>query len=197
MDEFVSVLKGLWTQNPFSFDGEFFKLKDGRLPTTPRTRPHPPLYAASRSEPGKESIARQCDVWFVSYKPGFRNFEANMAGVVRDIADMNERAKSHGRTLRYGISTHIICCDTIAEAHAQADALEAYGATSRIALVPALALGAGLVGTPEVIVERIEQYRAAGVELLMLHFHPMMQGLRTFIDRIMPKIARTIARNAA
>jgi FMNH2-dependent dimethyl sulfone monooxygenase len=197
LDEFVSVLKGLWTQSPFSFDGEFFKLKDGRLPTTPRTKPHPSIYAASRSGPGKDSIARHCDVWFVSYKPGFRNFEANMAGVVHDIADMNARAKSHGRSLRYGISTHMICCETLAEAHAQADALEAYGATNRLALVPALALGAGLVGTPEVIVERIEQYRAAGVELLMLHFHPMMQGLRTFIDRIMPRVPRTAARTAA
>jgi FMNH2-dependent dimethyl sulfone monooxygenase len=91
----------------------------------------------------------------------------------------------------------MICCETLAEAHAQADALEAYGATNRLALVPALALGAGLVGTPEVIVERIEQYRAAGVELLMLHFHPMMQGLRTFIDRIMPRVPRTAARTAA
>lgn len=192
MDEFITVMKGLWTENPFSIDGEFFKVKDGRLPTTPRTKPYPPLYAASRSGPGKETIARHCDVWFVSYKPGFRNFDENLASVAREIAEMAERAKTkHGRTLRYGISTHMICCDTLAQAHAEAEALEAYGATNRLALVPALALGAGLVGTPELIVERIEQYRAAGVELLMLHFHPMMAGMRNFIERIMPKVPHT------
>ena len=38
--------------------------------------------------------------------------------------------------------------------------------------------------------ERDEQYRAAGIETLMLHFHPMLTGLRTFIDRIMPKLSR-------
>ena len=200
MDEFVTVMKGLWTQNPFTFEGEFFKVQDGQLPTTPRSLPHPPLYAASRSGPGKDTIARHCDVWFVSYQPGYRNFGDNIAGVTRDIAEMNERAWSHGRSLRYGISTHLICCDTLAEAHAQADALEAYGATNRIARVPALALGAGLVGTPDLIVERIEQYRAAGVELLMLHFHPMMQGMRNFIDRIMPKLphaAKPLPKTAA
>jgi dimethylsulfone monooxygenase len=190
MNEFVSVLKGLWTENPFTFDGEFFKVRDGKLPTTPRRQPHPPLYAASRSGPGKDTIARHCDVWFAAYKPGFRNFEENIAGVARDVAELRQRAKSFGRTLGFGLSTHMICCDTLAQAHAQAEALEAYGATSRIALVPALALGAGLVGTPDVIIDRIAQYRELGVELLMLHFHPMLAGLRTFIDRIMPKLPR-------
>lgn len=188
LDEFVRVVKGLWTETPFTFEGEFFRFKNGRLPTTPRTRPHPPLYAASRSGPGKDSIAKHCDVWFAAYKPGYRNFEQNIAGVARDVADLNEAARSYGRKLRYGLSTHMICCDTVAEAEAQADALEAYGATSRIALVPALALGAGLVGTPEMIADRIHRYRDLGIELLMLHFHPMMDGLRTFIERVMPKL---------
>jgi dimethylsulfone monooxygenase len=193
MEEFAIVLKGLWTQTPFTFEGEFFRVKDGRLPTTPRSRPHPPLYAASRSAPGKDSIARHCDVWFATYKPGFRNFDQNIAGVGRDILELNARAKSYGRELRYGLSTHVICCDTLHDAHAQAEALEAYGATNRIALVPALALGAGLVGTPGLIIDRIRQYEALGIELLMLHFHPMMDGLHTFIDRIMPKLSPTIA----
>src|SRR5262249_60418293 len=88
------------------------------------------------------------------------------------------------------ISTHLSCCDTLAEAHGEADALEAYGATSSIALVPALALGAGLVGTPELIIERIERYCDIGIELLMLHFHPMLAGLQTLIDRLIPKAPR-------
>ena len=193
MDEFLSVLKGLWTSSPFTFEGEFFQVKDGRLPTTPRSKPYPRLYAASRSGPGKDTIARHCDVWFASYKPGFRNFEENIAAVARDAAEMTDRARSYGREITFGLSTHVICCDTLQEAHQQAEALEAYGATSRIALVPALALGAGLVGTPEVIVERIERYRAAGIETLMLHFHPMLSALRTFIDDIMPKLSRDSA----
>ena len=191
MSEFIAVLNGLWTENPFTFEGEFFTVKEGRLPTAPRHQPHPPLYAASRSGPGKDIIARHCDVWFAAYKPGFRNFEENIAGIARDVAEMRQKARSYGRELRFGLSTHLICCDSLGEAHAQADALESYGATSRIALVPALALGAGLVGTPEVIIDRMERYSALGIELLMLHFHPMMEGLHTFIDRIMPKLARS------
>jgi FMNH2-dependent dimethyl sulfone monooxygenase len=188
LDEFVSVLKGLWTENPFTFDGEFFQIKNGRLPTTPRRKPHPPIYAASRSGPAKHSIARHCDVWFASYKPGYRNFEENIAGVERDVAELNSTARSYGRTLRYGLSTHVICSDNLSEAHTKADELEAYGATNRIALVPALALGAGLVGTPDMIVDRIHRYESLGIGLLMLHFHPMLDGMHTFIDRIMPKL---------
>ncbi len=190
MEEFLTVLKGLWTEAPFTFEGEFFQIKDGRLPTAPRQLPHPRLYAASRSDPGKDSIARHCDVWFASYKPGFRNFDENIVSVARDVEDMQARARTHGRSLAFGISTHMICCETLAEAHAQAEALEAYGATDRLARVPALALGAGLVGTPDLIAERIAQYDEAGIGLLMLHFHPMMAGLHTFIDRVMPRLPR-------
>jgi hypothetical protein len=43
---------------------------------------------------------------------------------------------------------------------------------------PAPELGAGLIGAPELIVDRVDKYGAAGVELPTLNFHPMMYGLR-------------------
>src|SRR4029077_15886270 len=63
MSEFISVLKGLWTENPFTFEGEFFGIKEGRHPprevlstqggrAPPRARP--PAYPAAlcRQPPG-------------------------------------------------------------------------------------------------------------------------------------------------
>jgi FMNH2-dependent dimethyl sulfone monooxygenase len=74
----------------------------------------------------------------------------------------------------------------MAKAEGRADELEAYGKTDRVAAVAARALGAGLLGTPRDIADRIRRYEDAGVDTLMLHFQPMLEGLETFAGEVMP-----------
>jgi FMNH2-dependent dimethyl sulfone monooxygenase len=186
MDEYLRVLNGLWDEPSFSMTGEFYQLSNGRLPTKGFRKP--PLYAASRSDDGKEIIARTCDVWFISPPHHYDAFGDNLNYVVGEIAGMNERAAGHGRKVGYGISCHVICAPTEQAAKEQALELEEYGKTDRIAAVAAKALGPGLVGTPEVIAERIDRYRQAGVECLLLHFHPMIEGLASFGEQVMPLV---------
>lgn len=54
--------------------------------------------------------------------------------------------------------------------------------------VAAKALGAGLVGTPEIIADRIRLYQEAVIDCLMLQFHPMKDGLEKFAAEGMPLI---------
>ena len=88
------------------------------------------------------------------------------------------------------MSAHVICADTLAEAHARAEELEAYGQRDRISSTAARALGACLVGTPERIAERMRRYEEIGVELFLLHFHPMLAGLDTFARKVLPLLPR-------
>jgi FMNH2-dependent dimethyl sulfone monooxygenase len=44
----------------------------------------------------------------------------------------------------------------------------------------------GHVGTPEIIARRIRRYKELGIDCLMLQFHPLMEGLETFAERIIP-----------
>jgi FMNH2-dependent dimethyl sulfone monooxygenase len=186
MGEFIEVLKGLWSEETFSFAGKFYRAERGSLPTRSWRRPHPPLYTGSRAPAAKDIVARLCDVWFVSVQPGYRNWETNLATIAADIRDMRERCRAYGREIGYGMSCHVICADSETAARAQADALEEYGQKDRLASVASKALGPGLVGTPEVIAERISRYEEAGIGTLMLHFHPMGQGLETFAEKVMP-----------
>jgi dimethylsulfone monooxygenase len=186
MDEFMQVMRGLWTEDIFSFEGEFFHVDKGSLPTKPYRIPSPPIYAASRSDVGKDMIARHGDVWFASYQPDHRLYEENFAAISADIAWMNERAASLGRSLRYGISAHVICDNSVEQANARAAELLAYGQRDPVALVAARALGAGLVGTPQLIAERLARYAAIGIDCPMLHFHPMIDGLDQFAAEVMP-----------
>jgi FMNH2-dependent dimethyl sulfone monooxygenase len=186
MDEFVRVVAGLWTEDDFSLDGEFYKVKNATLPMKPVRRPHPPIYTASRADSGKDVIARYCDVWFVLYAPDYRAFETSFAAIRQDIATLSAHAREFGRTLRFGMNAHVVCADTMEEAHARAEDLEQYGKRDRIASTAARALGAGLVGTPELIAERMLRYEAIGLDLFLMHFHPMMEGLDNFAAKVMP-----------
>ena len=188
MDEFIRVMKGLWTEETITFDGEFYQCREARLPIKPVQTPNPPIYAASRSDAGKDAIARYCDVWFVAYEPGFANAETNIQSIARAIDDLNARSQALGRTLSYGISAHVICTDSTSEAEERVQELEEYGAKDPVSAVAAKALGAGLVGPPKRIAERLRHFEELGITCPMVHFTPMMEGLETFAENVMPLV---------
>ncbi len=182
MDEFIAVMKGLWLNDRLDHAGAFFNVKDAGMATKTVRSPCPPVYAASSAEAGKDIIARTCDTWFVSHDAGLDAYEANVSRIAADIADMRRRAGAHGRALGYGISTHVICHDTWEAAEREARDLETHAASN----VAVRALGAGLVGDPRQIADRIKRYQAVGVDCLMLQFHPMRDGLERFAAQVMP-----------
>ena len=75
MDEFVRVMRGLWTEDAFDFQGEFYTVDRQGLPLKSVQMPNPPLYAGSRHDPGKDVIARDCDCWFVDCLTDYRLWE--------------------------------------------------------------------------------------------------------------------------
>jgi FMNH2-dependent dimethyl sulfone monooxygenase len=186
----MQVLKGLWSEERFDLDGTYFQLEDAVLPIKTMQIPNPPIYAASSARLGMEQVARYADVWFVGYEPGFDNATGNMKRIARDIEHMRGLSASYDRTLRFGISAHVICAETRKKAIELARSLEAYGARDRISLVAAKALGAGLVGTADDIVERLSELHQIGVDTPMLHFYPMLEGLETFAREVMPRLPK-------
>jgi len=199
MGEYIEVIKGLWTDSDFNFDGAHYRahvrtaltgaggkvvMPDaGEIIAKPSRAPHPPIYAASRSGGGKALIAQHCDVWFAEYKPGHRNFEANIERMAADFRAMDCLAAGFRRKLRYAINPQVICADTQQEAERLADEAE-QNAGPRDRMINAL--GAGLVGTPEVIAQRLRRYEAIGLDCVMLRFTPMLEGVETFGTKVMP-----------
>ena len=190
MDEFIRVMKGLWTEESFSLDGEFYKVAGGSLPIRTVATPYPRIYAASRTGPGMEIVARECDVWFVHYDLPYRRYEENFSAIEGRMREMSARARALGRELAFGISAHVICAPTRVAAEARADALEEYGKRDPVSLIAAKALGPGLVGAPREIADRLRRYEDIGMECVMLHFHPMMEGLETFASEVIPLLGR-------
>ncbi len=190
MDEFLQVIHGMWKTDKFDFHGEFYHVDGQTLPLKPVQTPNPPIYAASRNDAGKDSIARYGDNWFADYVADYRVWEQNVENAAIAISDMKARAARYGRKLNFSMSCHVICSHSNEDAIEQANQLEAHGKTSRLAWVASKALGTGFVGTPETIADRIRRFEMAGVETMMLQFHPMMEGMETFAREIMPLLEK-------
>jgi FMNH2-dependent dimethyl sulfone monooxygenase len=202
MRDYIETMKGLWGDGEFRHEGAFFKadvpasIVGSRGKVTPpeageiiarcRRGPGLPLYAASRSGPGKQIIAETCDVWFAEYAPGFRNFEDNLASVARQAREMDEICARSGRRLGYALNPQVIIADTMEEAERLADIAEHPDTRDRVSN----ALGAGFVGTPQVVAERIARYEEIGVSCLMLRFSPMLEGIERFGAEVIPLLRR-------
>jgi FMNH2-dependent dimethyl sulfone monooxygenase len=105
--------------------------------------------------------------------------------VRKDIGQMSEICAQAGRKVGFGLNPLVICEDTMEKALALADTIEDPSNKDRISN----SLGAGLVGTPEVVAERIRRMEEAGITDLMLRFTPMQDGLERFGERVMTLLA--------
>jgi probable F420-dependent oxidoreductase len=62
-DEFIKVLKAIWTTDPAEFQGKFFKLPKSIIQPKPVQKPHPPIYLAAFAPGSMKRTATLADGW--------------------------------------------------------------------------------------------------------------------------------------
>ena len=62
-DEFLSVLKAIWTTDPVEFHGEFYQLPKSIIQPKPVQKPHPPIYLAAYTPSGLKRVATMANGW--------------------------------------------------------------------------------------------------------------------------------------
>lgn len=193
MGEFVDVISAMWKSSTIDYAGEYYTYSGAELPIRPVQADGPKLYAAGRSPSSRRIVSQKCDCWFAEYSHHYSEYEKNVVQLQNEIRGMKAEAASHGRQIECGISVHVIVEETMEKAHEKAAALEAYGAQSQIAKIAANAMGPGLIGTAEVVAERLALYREAGVDLTMIKFSPMEEQLERFSETVLPLLGKTQA----
>ena len=68
-DEFVQVLKAIWTTDPVEFKGAFFQIPKSFIQPKPVQKPHPPIYLAAYSPGGMKRVATMADGWLPAGTP--------------------------------------------------------------------------------------------------------------------------------
>lgn len=198
--EWVRVVKGMWSEDRFSLSGDYFEVEDAILEPKPASEPWPTVYAGGESEAGKEMISSLCDAYVMHGDPPHR---------VRDkIRDMRGRRGRHGgEPLTFGVSGFVVVRDTEEEVrrelaritsvdrddrdgyHSFQDWLDGTDLEQELSAedyaVSNRGLHSGLVGTPEQVARRIDEFEEAGVDLLLLQFSPQLEEMERFSETVM------------
>lgn len=211
--EWLTVLKGVWREPAFSFSGRYYSVSETILEPKPVRRPHPVLYAGGESEAAKSLISRDCDAYVMHGDPPER--------IAPRIADLRERRARAADALgvelpplRFGVAAYSIVRSSEAEARRELARITDVSAgspgysnyqdwigntqlESRVSLedysVSNRGLRAGLVGTPERVAERVREFQAAGVDLLLLQCSPQLEEMERFSADVMPLVGGQVA----
>ena len=196
--EWLDVLDGCWSQQGFSYSGSYYKVADNILSPKPLSQPRPRLYAGGESETAKNLIAQKCDAYLMHGD--------DPATVGKKIADMRIRREELGLPpLVYGIAGYAIVRDSEGEAQKEVEritnvqqsargyanyqqwitgskleqkvSLEDYSVSNR-------GLRSGLVGTPEKIRERLQEFESVGVGLVLLQSSPQLEEMERFSAQV-------------
>lgn len=199
--EWLTVIDGLWREPKFDFEGRFYRFQDAILEPKPGKRPV--IYAGGESEAAKTMIARQCDAYVM------HGDEPSV--IAAKIADMRERREREGLPpMQYGMAAYAIVRDSDAEAQKELQRittvpglaegkppagfanfdqwlsgtelerelkLQEYSVSNR-------GLRPNLVGTPEHVAERVQEFEAAGLDLLLLQMSPQLEEMERFSAQV-------------
>lgn len=194
--EWLDVVDGLWREPKFSFEGQRYQLKDAICEPKPVRKPV--VYAGGESEAAKTMIATQCDAYVM------HGDEPEV--IAAKIADMTARREKTGKPgMTYGMAAYAIVRDTEEEARAEVERIttldpnapgfgnfdqwlsgtqlerelkrQEYSVSNR-------GLRPNLVGTADQIRERIAEFEAAGLDLLLLQMSPQYEEMERFAAEV-------------
>ncbi|MCW2495656.1 LLM class flavin-dependent oxidoreductase [Jatrophihabitans sp.] len=213
-EEFLEVVRRLWSGAEFDHHGWFYELEKAALREPPEQLPE--VYLGGSSPAAYEVAARQADCYLTWGEPPKL--------VAEKVARIRERAAAQGRAIRCGLRIHVITRDTSAQAWADADrliagldeatiaasqrrlrTLESVGQQRMLALhggsrddlvvAPNLWAGVGLmrggagtalVGSHDEVAERIDEYRQLGIDEFILSGYPHLEEAYAFAEGVRP-----------
>jgi len=89
-DEFISLLKKLWTQDVVEHEGEFYRVPPSRVEPKPVQRPHPPILLGGTAPAALRRAGRACDGWVSSSR-------ADLTTIGESVAVIKAAAAEAGR----------------------------------------------------------------------------------------------------
>ena len=224
--EFLEVLKGGWTDQPFDYEGRFFGAKGASLPPPLARQPFPEIYFSGSSAAAIEAAGRQAD-YYLSWLEPFDSLETK-------YEDVRRHCEAIGRTPRFALRIDILARKTEEEAWAElrrgfekvdlaSNAMarmvtDSVGAQRSRGLMPDeirnyrdlevspnvwagfgyLRAGPtwGLVGSYEQVAERLDELMTMGTDAFILASNPHLEEAYRVGEEVLP-LLRGARRDAA
>ncbi len=109
--EFLDVLRGVWNGGPFSYEGKFYRVKDGGLPDPLSKETFPEIYFSGSSDAALASAAKHADFYLSWLEPS--------AALGEKFDRAKERTAQLGRKIKCAVRVDIVARPTEEEAWAE------------------------------------------------------------------------------
>src|SRR3954465_1870454 len=106
-EEFIRALRAIWTEDHYTLQGDFYRIRDFSLKPKPLQTPHPEIFQGGNSKAARAMAARVSDWYFMNGN--------SLEGVRAQVEEIRANAAKVGRTVRFGLNAFIIARDTEAE----------------------------------------------------------------------------------
>jgi alkanesulfonate monooxygenase len=217
-EEFLSILSGIWSGQPYDFEGEHYRVRAALLARPPAVAPT--VFLGGSSPAAQRAAIGHADVYLAWGEP-----PPQLGALLKQV---RLGAEERGRTMRFGTRFNVIARETADEAWAEADRLVRgldpetvaaaqrrfantesegqrrmaalhQGSTERLEVYPNVwagyglvrpGAGAALVGSYAEVAERIAEYHAVGVDHLILSGQPHLEEAYTFAEGVVPLLRR-------
>ena len=206
-EEFIRALRGIWTQENFTFRGDFYRFSDYNLKPKP-IDPQPEIFQGGSSRAARDMASRVSDWYFTN---------GNTPGEIKkQVEDLRGKAAANGHSVRVGVNAFAIARETEEEAKsvlaeiiakANPDAVNGFahevknagkaspegeGNWAKSSFEDLVQYNDGfrsnLIGTPEQIAERVIALKDAGADLILLGFLHFQEEVEYFGKHIIPLV---------
>ena len=197
--EWLEIVGKLWEKDHFDYAGDYYRIEDAVMQPKPISKPT--IYAGGESDKAKDTIARLCDAYVMHGD--------EPAKVKLKIDDMEQRReKLNLPPMIYGVAGYAIVRDSDAEVKRELERITdvkqsaaGYGnyqdwlantkLDSQVSLedysVSNRGLRSGLTGTPDEVVQKVSEFQAVGVSLLLLQCSPQLEEMERFSEAVIQK----------
>lgn len=218
--EFIEALKGIWTQDNFTYRGDFYRFSNYSLKPKPLQQPHPEIFQGGSSRAARDNAAAVSDWYFTNGN--------SVEGIKAQVDDIRAKAAANKHHVKIGVNAFVIARDTEEEAKAvlkeiidkaNPEAVNAFGHEVKNAGAASPeregnwakssfedlvqyndGFKTNLIGTPQQIAERIVALKAVGVDLVLAGFLHFQEEVAYFGEKVLPLVreleAKTLAKAA-
>ncbi|MCX5570341.1 FMNH2-dependent alkanesulfonate monooxygenase [Kaistia nematophila] len=216
--EFLDIYKAVLSGETVAHEGPHFRIEDGRLLFPPVQAPYPPLYFGGSSAEANDVAAEQIDKYLTWGEPPAQVAEkldtvrrlADAKG--RDVSfgirlhvivrETSEKAWAAAEELiRYLDDDTIAAAQKVfarmdSEGQARMSRLHG-GRRDKLEVSPNLWAGVGLVrggagtalvGDPDTVAERIDEYRRLGIDTFIFSGYPHLEEAYRFGELVLPNL---------
>jgi dimethylsulfone monooxygenase len=215
-EEFIRALRGIWTQDGFTYKGFFYHFDNYSLKPKP-LQPLPEVFQGGSSRAARDMASRVSDWYFTNGN--------TPEEITKQVDDIQAKAAKNGHSVRVGVNAFAIARRTEAEAKtvlaeiiekANPEAVNAFahevknagkaspegqGNWARSTFEDLVQYNDGfrsnLIGTPHQIAERVLALKNAGASLILLGFLHFQEEVEYFGKHVIPLVRELEAKRSS